>query len=96
MKSTYFENKKDSLSGFWAVNQEASEPLPCPVPSPSAVGMLGRSESPWARSAYGRILPIPDSAAVSRKNPKLLIFNPPGPMFRKRFLETEKIFLNKN
>ena len=43
------------------MNQEASEPLPCPVPSPSAVGMLGRSESPggrqrfpWARSAYKR------------------------------------------
>ena len=43
------------------MNQEAGDPLPCPVPSPSAVGMLGRSESPggrqrfpWARSAYRR------------------------------------------
>ena len=34
------------------MNQEASEPLPCPVPSPSAIVSLGPAESPWARSAY--------------------------------------------
>ena len=59
-ESTYFENKRDSLPGFWAMNQEASEPLPPPVPAPGSVGMLARCESPgvsqrfpWARSAYG-------------------------------------------
>ena len=50
--STYFENKRDSLSRFWAMNQEPGEPLPCPVPSPGSIGSLARSESPWARSAY--------------------------------------------
>ena len=41
------------------MNQEASEPLPYPVPSPGAIDTLGRRESPggrqrfpWARSAY--------------------------------------------
>ena len=28
------------------MNQEAGDPLPCPVPSPGSVGMLGRRESP--------------------------------------------------
>ena len=35
------------------MNQEASEPLPCPVPSPGSVGMLARCDTSWARSAYG-------------------------------------------
>ena len=42
----------DSLSRFWAMNQEPDEPLPCPVPSPPAIVFLGWGETPWARSAY--------------------------------------------
>ena len=60
--STYFENKRYSLSRFWAMNQEANEPLPYPVPSPSAIVFLGQAESPgvsqrfrWARSAYSSV-----------------------------------------
>ena len=45
--STYFENNEDSFLGFSAMNQEASDPLPCLIPLPGAIGMLASAESPW-------------------------------------------------